>query len=251
MSFIGKEKEIESELSDFGVRKYDNEIGRFTSIDPLWEKYYSWTPYHYCSNNPVMGSDGSGLSTFTYEDGSVTKVTEDDDYNIYKTSLVKGTYEEGKTNVTKEDSEIMGQTYFWDEFVNPEKGTVFGKIDFGKSWEGLIKSKHEEANSYILGDISVAYESLPGGSLDIKVQTEKYSMDKNYNKGKLIGDYYFSGRSAGNYLAGWNGSETLLSKSQYMSIAGLLHGSGGEIPYTTRMVYLGWNNKDWFTLLGK
>ena len=61
LSFIGKEKDIESNLGDFGVRKYDNEIGRFTSIDPLWEKYYSWTPYHYCSNNPVMGSDPSGL----------------------------------------------------------------------------------------------------------------------------------------------------------------------------------------------
>jgi RHS repeat-associated protein len=60
LSFIGKEKDIESELGDFGVRKYDNEIGRFTSIDPLWEKYYSWTPYHYCSNNPVMGSDPGG-----------------------------------------------------------------------------------------------------------------------------------------------------------------------------------------------
>jgi RHS repeat-associated protein len=61
LSFISKEKDIESELSDFGVRKYDNEIGWFTSIDPLWEKYYSWTPYHYCSNNPVMGKDPSGL----------------------------------------------------------------------------------------------------------------------------------------------------------------------------------------------
>jgi len=28
-------------------KKYDEDIGRFTSIDPLWEKYYSWTPYHY------------------------------------------------------------------------------------------------------------------------------------------------------------------------------------------------------------
>jgi RHS repeat-associated protein len=61
LSFISKEKDIESEFGDFGVRKYNNEIGRFTSIDPLWEKYYSWTPYHYCSNNPVMGSDPSGL----------------------------------------------------------------------------------------------------------------------------------------------------------------------------------------------
>jgi len=27
--------------ADHDVRKYDDEIGRFTSIDPLWEKYYS------------------------------------------------------------------------------------------------------------------------------------------------------------------------------------------------------------------
>jgi RHS repeat-associated protein len=62
LSFISKEKDIESSLGDFGVRKYDEVQGRFTSIDPLWEKYYSWTPYHYCSNNPVMGSDPGGLN---------------------------------------------------------------------------------------------------------------------------------------------------------------------------------------------
>jgi RHS repeat-associated protein len=75
MSFIGKEKDIESNLGDFGVRKYDEDIGRFTSIDPLWEKYYSWTLYHYCSNNPVMGKDPSGKEVWiTYKE----EVTEDD-----------------------------------------------------------------------------------------------------------------------------------------------------------------------------
>jgi len=38
LSFISKEKDIESSLGDFGVRKYDEETGRFTSIDPLEEK---------------------------------------------------------------------------------------------------------------------------------------------------------------------------------------------------------------------
>ena len=33
--FIGKEKDKESNYADHGVRKYDDEIGRFTSIDPL------------------------------------------------------------------------------------------------------------------------------------------------------------------------------------------------------------------------
>jgi len=39
LSFIDKEKDKESNLGDFGVRKYDYEIGRFTSIDPLFEKF--------------------------------------------------------------------------------------------------------------------------------------------------------------------------------------------------------------------
>ncbi len=43
------------------MRKYDDGLGRFTSIDPLWEKYYGWTPYHYCFNNPVKLKDYSGL----------------------------------------------------------------------------------------------------------------------------------------------------------------------------------------------
>ncbi|MEP7219806.1 MAG: RHS repeat-associated core domain-containing protein, partial [Bacteroidota bacterium] len=60
--YIGKEKDIESQTFDFGVRKYDDETGRFLSLDPLWEKYRGFTPYHYSGNNPVSGSDGNGDS---------------------------------------------------------------------------------------------------------------------------------------------------------------------------------------------
>ena len=35
LSFIGKEKDIEINLGDFGVRKYDNEIGRNKIISRL------------------------------------------------------------------------------------------------------------------------------------------------------------------------------------------------------------------------
>jgi RHS repeat-associated protein len=59
-SFIGKEKDYESSLGDFGVRKYDDFTGRFFQIDPLWEKYYSHTPYHYSANNPVSFLDPGG-----------------------------------------------------------------------------------------------------------------------------------------------------------------------------------------------
>ena len=44
----------ESNLADHGVRKYENEVGVFTSIDPLWEDYRSWSPYQYTGNNTMV-----------------------------------------------------------------------------------------------------------------------------------------------------------------------------------------------------
>jgi len=46
--FIGKEKDKESNYADHGVRKYDDEIGRFTSIELLWEYLGRCPTYSRC-----------------------------------------------------------------------------------------------------------------------------------------------------------------------------------------------------------
>jgi RHS repeat-associated protein len=61
LSFIGKEKDLESKLGDFGVRKYDDFSGRFVQIEPFWEKYVSWSPYVYSMNNSIILKDENGL----------------------------------------------------------------------------------------------------------------------------------------------------------------------------------------------
>lgn len=49
------------------MRKYEYETGRFISIDPLWSKYYGWTPYQYSMNSPVMLVDFNGFKPSNYE----------------------------------------------------------------------------------------------------------------------------------------------------------------------------------------
>ncbi|HOK36847.1 MAG TPA: RHS repeat-associated core domain-containing protein [Paludibacteraceae bacterium] len=45
---------------DYGVRGMYPAIMRFTTPDPLAEKYYSISPYAYCGNNPIKFVDLDG-----------------------------------------------------------------------------------------------------------------------------------------------------------------------------------------------
>ncbi len=48
------------EWYNYGMREYDQQIGRFFRVDPITEKFYELTPYQYCSNNPISNVDLDG-----------------------------------------------------------------------------------------------------------------------------------------------------------------------------------------------
>jgi len=62
--FQGQEKddEINGEGNsyDFGARIYDPRVGRFSSLDPLQEKFPDFSPYIYASNSPISHIDQDG-----------------------------------------------------------------------------------------------------------------------------------------------------------------------------------------------
>ena len=60
--FNGKEEQVIGNIGliDYGARFYDPDLSRWTTPDPLAEKYYSISPYAFCNNNPVNFVDPDG-----------------------------------------------------------------------------------------------------------------------------------------------------------------------------------------------
>ncbi|MBZ0184597.1 MAG: RHS repeat-associated core domain-containing protein [Melioribacteraceae bacterium] len=61
-----KERDTETGLNYFGARYYDSDLGRWTSVDPLADKYPGLSPYNYIANNPLRyyDPDGRGIKEF-------------------------------------------------------------------------------------------------------------------------------------------------------------------------------------------
>ena len=64
--FNGKEEQVTSNIGliDYGARLYDNILPRWTTPDPLAEKYYGISPYAFCNNNPVNFVDPDGRKLY-------------------------------------------------------------------------------------------------------------------------------------------------------------------------------------------
>ncbi len=61
--FNGKERDEETGLYNYGARYYDPSLSVWLGVDPLADKFYSWSPYHYATNNPINIIDYDGRDT--------------------------------------------------------------------------------------------------------------------------------------------------------------------------------------------
>lgn len=206
---------------DLGERGVDTRLGRLNcSIDPRAPEYPWQSPYAYYGNSPIWQLDYKGMgstSTHTDKDGKVVAVYNDGDNNIYKHNDL-GKWD-GKSVLTKIGSGItnMGKTKYWDEFAShdsknnilqtaPNSGNyanLQAQIKFNVTINNSVNSWHDYSKKEMdkLGPIDAIMwlkkNSARFGILDVKENL-------GHSTGYLLGDFYVTGESVGNYLFGLN-----------------------------------------------
>lgn len=122
---------------DYGARHMD--AMRFTTMDPLAEKYYSFSPYAYCGNNPINIKDVNGMDWVkkTYE--GVTEYYYDREIKSQEDINRRYGDNSGIQYINNNSSyELGGATYI---FINDTKDNKYGYV---------IKGSEKQDNTKII-----------------------------------------------------------------------------------------------------
>jgi RHS repeat-associated protein len=84
--FTGHESDGETTLDYHGARYYSRVLGRYMSVDPMAEKYPSWSSYNYTVGNPMRFVDQNGMEPhLPFGTGWIPEAA------VYMTKLVQAT----------------------------------------------------------------------------------------------------------------------------------------------------------------
>ncbi len=168
-------------LYDYSARYMEPALGRFTTLDPLAEKYYSVSPYVYCMNNPLRFIDVKGEEPTVFEAALMAKHVYGDKVNL------EGGWSQTKT------------------FNNPNSGLQSAL--YQRTTDGISEYAYVSAGTQITdwGDIKEDVGQLLGTVSQYRESVRIAEQLSDLYKGKEL---TFIGHSLGGGLAAANALKT-------------------------------------------
>ena len=248
---------LDPNLTDYGARYYESRYARWTTPDPLADKYYSTSPYAFCNNNPVNFVDPFGMDWY-----STTEEIEDESGK--KRQVTRYHWTEAKSQEEMYGLGIEG-TYLGEAVVvfngyYDEKVGINGSItgDGGKAAKVTVfgSAGANDIQDYIGYTMTSDYKTF--GAIDNGVYDVTYRVPGK--GGKLPSNYAVNDGGDVDCLNGINPSPAIFNPSSDTKKNGIyIHStnSGGKIPYNIKD---GWavssgclliNNTDWQRFCGQ
>ena len=203
LQYNGKELQLlaNTTLIDYGARQYNPTLARWTTQDPMAEKYYGISPYAYCAGNPIVFVDAKGEKLINHilvtknNDGTYKIVggQRNNDNNIYI------------VNEKEERIGILGKMFTTNSFFLDNCEVAKGAIIDIQDNSGETFFKEEIMNVGLMEYMANATER---GVYDFKNRKNPYNNDKMESEQYKHRGMYFNGsiasaRDIGNYAAGY------------------------------------------------
>lgn len=182
-TFSGKEKDQETGYSYFGARYYNSRLSIWLSVDPLSDKYPSFSPYAYCANNPVILKDPDGRDWFENE------LTGDIFFNSEYGKDAAGT-----GGMTGDGWKWLGENDMFGEvneqFLSDNQEFFVPGESYGKSFGILTENGFRTGYEIYLGNQSKAFMKKMGYK-SVPTQVLEYSRSQIQREWTMGGNFSF------------------------------------------------------------
>ena len=162
--FSGKESQsflyANIPLLDFGARMYNPTIARWTTSDPMSEKYYGISPYVYCLGNPISIIDPNGMDIWTMDEkGNVVWTRESDDHRLYYVNN-NGVWSDDYVSVsdrsilddlTKTEAKVDGGAKVGSHTSKTGINDIFKVFKFASDKTKVEWAVHRNGDTYTIG----------------------------------------------------------------------------------------------------
>ena len=178
--YNGKELDTKQGLNwyDYGARHYDAVLGRFITVDALYDKHFKVSPYVYCGNEPVgrIDPDGNDWRVQTHYNRETDKI----EYKITVRAALINNSNNKELDIKTLAGQIVEQvnaayTISGDDFVSTmdmQLRTV-NSVDDIKDTEHVLQIVDQDMLTKT--DKSVVMAETYKNSLDVKIGTKAVS----------------------------------------------------------------------------